>query len=111
MITYRSNFLILWNCSVIDKSMIVQEQSTCYVESDEHVNTVMFMGSKNEKDSKTVTKPRKSVEEEDSSGSVFSYEEIEESEWHSVSWKHVITACPNTLQLKIVNVLIWNNSF
>lgn len=60
--------------------MIVEEQSTCYVESNEDIDTVVLMGSKDKEDPETVAKPREGVEEENSSGSVLGNEEIEKSE-------------------------------
>ena len=52
--THIFDLLIFWNSSVIDQRVIVKKQSAGDVESDEHVNTVVLMSSKDEEDSKTV---------------------------------------------------------
>ena len=59
---------------------------------------VVFMGCKYEEDAKTVAEPGESVKEVDPPGSVFSDEEVEESEGHCVTREHVVTTCPDTLQ-------------
>ena len=60
--------------------MIVEEESACDVESNEHVNTVVFMSGEDKEDPKAVTKPSEGVEEEDPPGGVLGDEEVEECE-------------------------------
>ena len=83
---------------VVDQSVIVEEESASYVKCDEDINAVVFMGSEDEEDTKTVAEPSEGVKKEDSSGGILSYEEVEESEADRVAREHVISTRPHPLE-------------
>jgi len=68
--------LIFGDSSVIDQGVVVEEESACNVEGDEHVNAVVFVSSQDEEDTKAVTQPRECVQEIHSPTCVLSYEEV-----------------------------------
>jgi len=84
--------------SVVDQSMVVEEKPAGDVEGYEDINAVVFMGSKNEEDSKTVAEPSKSVKKEDSPGGILSNEEVEKSETDCVAREHVVSTRPHSLE-------------
>jgi len=92
--------LIFGDCSVVDQSVVVEEQSTGDVESNKHINAVVLVSCKDEKDTKAVAEPGEGMEEEDPPGGVLSDEEVEEGEGDSVAREHVVTTSPHTLQTK-----------
>ena len=56
--------------------MVIQEQSACDVECNEHIDAVVLMSSEDEEDSKTITQPGERMKEDNSTRSVLGYEEI-----------------------------------
>ena len=60
--------------------MVVEEQPAGDVERNEHVDAVVLVGSEDEEDSEAVAQPREGVKEEDPSGGVLGYEEVEQRE-------------------------------
>ena len=78
--------------------MVVEEQSACNIEGNEHVDTVVFMCREDKEDSKTVTQPGKRMEEDNSARRVLRDEEVEERERHGVTGEHVVSACSNALK-------------
>jgi len=89
--------LILGDSPVIDQGMIVQEESARNVESDEHVDAVMFVSSKDEEDTEAVAEPGECVEEIDSSTRVLGDKEVQKGERDCVAGEHVVSTGPDTL--------------
>ena len=84
--------------SIVDQSMVVEEKSASDVEGNEDINAVVFVGSKNEEDSKTVTEPSEGVKKEDSPGGILSDEEVEKSETDCVAGEHVVSTRSHSLE-------------
>ena len=76
--------------------MVVEEESAGDVEGDEHVNAVMLMGGKDEKDAEAVEQPGKRVQEVDPTTSVLRDKEVQQGQGHCVSREHVVAASPGT---------------
>ena len=56
--------------------MVIQEQSACDVECNEHIDAVVLMSSEDEEDNKTITQPGERMEEDNSTRSLLSYKEV-----------------------------------
>ena len=56
-----TNLLIFWDCSVVDQSVIVEEEPASDVEGDEDVDAVVLMGGKDKEDAEAVEQPGKRV--------------------------------------------------
>jgi len=91
-------FLGLEYRSIVDQSMVVEEKPASDVEGNEDINTVVFMGSKNEEDSKTVAEPSEGMKKEDSSGGILSDEEVKKSEADCVAREHVVSTRSHSLE-------------
>ena len=96
--TYSFYFLGLEDRSIVDQSMVVEEKSASDVEGNEDINAVVFVGSKNEEDSKTVAEPSEGVKKEDSPGGILSDEEVEKSETDCVAGEHVVSTRSHSLE-------------
>ena len=72
--------MIFGNSSVIDQSVVVEEQSAADVEGNKYINAVVLMSSKDEEDTKATEDPGEGVEEIYSPGSVLGDEEVEKCE-------------------------------
>ena len=95
---YRFHLLILGCRPVVDQRVVVEEQPARDVERNEHVDAVVLVGSEDEEDSEAVAQPREGVQEEDPSGGVLGYEEVEQREWDGVAGEHVVPACAYSLK-------------
>lgn len=61
---------------VVRERVVVEEEARRYVEGNEHVDRVVFMGGQNEEDPKHIEKPRDRVQEVQAPRSVCKEEEI-----------------------------------
>jgi len=90
--------LIFGHSSVVDQSVVVEEESAGDVEGDEDVNAVVLMGGKDEEDAEAVEQPGKRVQEVDPTTRVLRDEEVQQGQGHGVSREHVVAASPDPLQ-------------
>ena len=71
-----ANLLIFGHSSVVDQSVVVEEESAGDVEGDEDVNAVVLMGGEDEEDAEAVEQPGKRVQEVDPTTRVLRDEEV-----------------------------------
>ena len=90
-----TNLLVSSHCPVVDQCVIVEEEPAGDVESDEDVDAVVLMRRQDEEHSKAVEQPSEGVEEIDSTTRVLRDEEVQQSQRHSVTGEHVVSASPD----------------
>ena len=67
---YSGPVVLLAEDAIVGERVIIQEETRCYVEGDEHVDRVMFVRRQDEENCEDVADPAQSVEHRDPTRSI-----------------------------------------